>query len=412
MTTMNTRPIPLLLVAALAVTASTLPAMGQDDRKPAPPAPPESAQRPQEPGRPPGPPERRGGPRDEHRDGRMEPRRDGQRGPEDEQRPEDGPRRDGERGPGGGPGREHFGNIPMPPPAPPVPTPYIGVLTMPPPEVLSAQLSLKEGFGLVVGDVLPESPAAKAGLKKYDVLTKFNDQQLVDAGQFSTLVRAAGKDTEATLTLLREAKEQKVPVKIGERMVPQRMPMHPGGMDPRGQMEKWRGPAQEGMKRMQERMNGFGEKMRDYQERLKGWQKNPTGDVPQLPATPDFQSETAGLGIDPVDILVQAQPGGTRQIRLFQPDSAVSYYTADTKMLMKDDNGEIEVSSKDGKRILVARDAKGAVLFDGPIDTEEQRKALPEEVRKKLESIQVRATATASVAEAPAFLPGTDDNVQ
>src|SRR5581483_9037772 len=114
--------------------------------------------------------------------------------------------------------------------------------------VLSSQLLLKEGFGLVIAEVLPDSPAAKAGLQKFDVVTKFNDQQLVDASQFSTLVRGAGKDADATLTILRQAKEQTVPVKIGERMAPQRMPS-PGGGEPHGMWKGQGGP--EGMHHME-----------------------------------------------------------------------------------------------------------------------------------------------------------------
>lgn len=397
---MNSRPVSFLFAAALILGG--LPAIGQEDRKPAPPTPPE---RPPE--RPEGFQPGRGGPRE----GRGEFRREGQPGPEEGRRPEDGPRREGERGPGGGPGRERMFNVPMPPPAPPVPTPYIGVVTLPPPAVLSAQLGLKEGFGLVVGDVLPDSPAAKAGVQKHDVLTKFNDQQLVDAGQFSTLVRAAGKDAEATLTIVRQAKEQKVPVKIGERMAPQRMPF-PTANDLHGEIERWRGPAQEGMKKLQDKMKEYGEKMREYQERLKGWQKNPSGDMPQPPPPPVFEPGHAEIQIDPADILVEAQPGGVRRLRILQPNGAVSYSTADVKMLMKDDGGEIEVSSKDGQRVLVAKNPKGEIIFDGPIDTEEQRKKLPEDIRRKLDSIQVRTMVSTSAFEAPPLLPPGVDNVQ
>jgi len=413
---MNTRPIHLLLAAALSCGA--LPAFADEERKPnppVPPAPPENAERPKEPGRPPGNPPDRDGPREERREerreGRFEPRREGQeRGTDGMRRPEEGSRREGDRRSGGSPGREHGGPGPLPPPAAPEPMPYIGVMTLPPPPVLSAQLGLKEGFGLVVGDVLPDSPAAKAGVKKHDVLTKFNDQQLVDAGQFSTLVRGAGKDSEATLTLVREAREQTLPVKIGERMAPRRQPF-PGGMDLRGQFERWKGPSQDGWKKMQDRMKEYGERMREYQERLKGWQKNPSADLPPPPPTPTFEPENAALSINPADILVQAHPGGSRQIRLLQPNGAISYTTSDAKMLMKDGGGEIEVSTQDGKRVLLAKNARGEVTFDGPIDTEEQRRALPEEIRKKMELIPVRATATVSAVEVPIVAP-VGDNVQ
>ncbi len=105
---MNSRPcsLPLLLAATLALGLAGFPALGQETRNPAPPAPPAT---PAIPRRPPDPEhrplgghrgERRGGFRDEWHEGRMEPRRDGQRGPEEGHRPDEGPRRDGERGPG------------------------------------------------------------------------------------------------------------------------------------------------------------------------------------------------------------------------------------------------------------------------------------------------------------------------
>jgi hypothetical protein len=155
--------------------------------------------------------------------------------------------------------------------------------------------------------------------------------------------------------------------------------------------------------------------MRDYEERMRGWQRNPTGDAPQPPALPGSEAQYAGgAPISPLDILVQTQPGGARQIRLLQPNGAVSYYTSDAKLMLKDETGEVEVSTKDGKRVLIAKDTKGATIFDGPIDTEEQRKSLPEEVRKKLEMIQVRAAATATpnTNEAPVLVPLPADNVQ
>ena len=406
---MHSRPFHLMLATTLALAA--LPAFAQEERKPAPP-PPAGAERPREPERPQPLPPGRGGPREfEGRGG--EPRRDGpgMRGPDDGRRREDGPRRDDDRGPGPGAPHDRMFSMPVPPPPPSVPTPYIGVVTLPPPPALGAQLGLKEGFGLLVGEVLPDSPAAKAGVQKHDVLTKFNDQQLVDSNQFATLVRGAGKDADATLTLVRASKEQTVPVKIGERMAPQRMQL-PGATEMREHFEKFRGSAQDSLRKLQDKMKEYGEKMREYQEKLKNWQKNPANEMPQPPVPPALEPERAGMQIDPADILVQGQPGGARRIRVWQPNGDVFYNTADMKMFMKDDSGEIEVSSRDGKRTLVAKNAQGVVTFEGPIDTDEQRKALPEEVRRKMESIQVRGVVAGAPIDAPIVLPLGSDNVQ
>lgn len=285
------------------------------------------------------------------------------------------------------------GMWPMPPQVPTKPTPYIGVITTPPPAVLSAQLGLEEGFGLVVNDVLPDSPASKAGLQRYDVLTKFNDQQLVDSGQFSTLVRALKKDTEATVSFIRKAQEQKVTVKIDERPLPERRYFPGPGSFPGGDIRRMQGDIenanrqlQDSGAKMQERWHSYGDRMREYQERMKAWQKNPSADVPKPPEPPSPDNAS----IRPEDILREVRPGGVARIRLLRPDSAVTYNMADTKLFMKDDNGDVELTTHDGKRSLVAKNAKGETIFDGPIDTEEQRKALPEDVRKKIEMIEVQ----------------------
>src|SRR5690242_6252990 len=53
---------------------------------------------------------------------------------------------------------------------------WIGSLggPIPPEHVLRAQLDLPENTGLLVANVVPNSPAAKAGLKQYDVMVKAN----------------------------------------------------------------------------------------------------------------------------------------------------------------------------------------------------------------------------------------------
>ena len=54
-------------------------------------------------------------------------------------------------------------------------------------EALRSQLNLEKGRGLVVSDVVAESPAAKAGLKKYDVIVTVGEQPV---GKPSELVKA------------------------------------------------------------------------------------------------------------------------------------------------------------------------------------------------------------------------------
>jgi membrane-associated protease RseP (regulator of RpoE activity) len=100
------------------------------------------------------------------------------------------------------------------------PSTYLGIATRSPSPEARAMTGVAEGFGLVIEEVLPESPAAAAGLQRYDLITQLNDQLLVNAEQLSALVRHQAKDTQITLTLKRAGAEQKVTVKLVEKMIP------------------------------------------------------------------------------------------------------------------------------------------------------------------------------------------------
>jgi hypothetical protein len=57
-------------------------------------------------------------------------------------------------------------------------------------------------------------------------------------------------------------------------------------------------------------------------------------------------------------------------------------------MFFEDGKGRLEISDKDGKKFLTARNEKNDVVFSGPVETPEQRKAMPEEVRARLEKME------------------------
>ena len=81
---------------------------------------------------------------------------------------------------------------------------YLGVLISPVPEVLYDQLpELPRGQGVVVTHVLPDSPAAKAGLRRHDILLEYDDQKIRDGEQFARLIQVDKPDRKVRLTLLR-----------------------------------------------------------------------------------------------------------------------------------------------------------------------------------------------------------------
>src|SRR5438552_5494289 len=112
--------------------------------------------------------------------------------------------------------------------APKVPMTFLGVETSQVPTVVSEQLGLPKGLGLVVEYVVPDSPAASAGVQQNDILKMLNDQILMEPSQLWKLVQNFSEGTNVTLTVLRKGQEQKITVKLVKKEVPQRHSFMPG----------------------------------------------------------------------------------------------------------------------------------------------------------------------------------------
>ncbi len=93
---------------------------------------------------------------------------------------------------------------------------WLGLECRPVPPVLRAQLKLAEDQGLVVEQVLPESPAAAAGIEPYDVLVKAGGRPIAKLQDLIDAVDAA-KDKELALELVRGGKSTKVKAKPAKR---------------------------------------------------------------------------------------------------------------------------------------------------------------------------------------------------
>ncbi|MDB6094669.1 MAG: hypothetical protein JWM32_2231 [Verrucomicrobia bacterium] len=224
---------------------------------------------------------------------------------------------------------------------------FLGVETRPADSALSAQLNLAAGTGLIVRDVVPDSPASTA-LKKNDVLVKMDDQLLIEQRQLSVLIRSHKEGDEITLTYIRGGKEATAKVKLVKHDFP-RMAMMEGGL---GNMK--------------------------FQHL--------------------FNDDDTGPGMDREDMdrvlaLIDKAPG--YQHRSFHVDRegapgmrSTTVSVDNSNMVFSDEKGSLDLTIKDGKKTLVAKNAKGEQLYSGPVTTPDERKALPPEVRERLDKLE------------------------
>lgn len=87
--------------------------------------------------------------------------------------------------------------------------PVLGLTLQSAPDVLRAQLDLPEGVGLVVTDVADDSPAAKAGLKKNDILLAADGAELKTVEDLQAALDKTKNDL-LSLSILRKGEKQEV----------------------------------------------------------------------------------------------------------------------------------------------------------------------------------------------------------
>jgi hypothetical protein len=92
----------------------------------------------------------------------------------------------------------------------------LGVSVTGAPAAIREQLKLARGVGLVVEKVHAKGPADAAGVKEHDVLEKLDDQWLVNPEQLGALLRGMKAGDEVALTLIRQGQWETVKAKVEE----------------------------------------------------------------------------------------------------------------------------------------------------------------------------------------------------
>jgi hypothetical protein len=113
---------------------------------------------------------------------------------------------------------------------------FLGALFSPVPEPLYDHLPhLPRNQGVLVTHVLPDSPAARADLRRHDILYQYDDTRIRDCEHFVGLIRDDKPGRSVKLLLVRGGKEKAVEVVLAEGPVLKIAP--PGRTGPRDQPE-------------------------------------------------------------------------------------------------------------------------------------------------------------------------------
>jgi serine protease Do len=81
---------------------------------------------------------------------------------------------------------------------------------------LAKQFNLTEKNGVIVADVTEESPAAKAGIQRGDVIVEFAGKKVSDPAELRNIVAATSPGQQVPIKMLREGKQKTVTVTVAE----------------------------------------------------------------------------------------------------------------------------------------------------------------------------------------------------
>ncbi len=92
---------------------------------------------------------------------------------------------------------------------------WLGVMIQDITPELAKSFGLSTTEGVLISDVSKDSPAEKAGLKRGDVITRFDGKEVKDAHMLSRMVAAKKPNTTVTVEVIRDKKEKSLQVKLG-----------------------------------------------------------------------------------------------------------------------------------------------------------------------------------------------------
>lgn len=242
-------------------------------------------------------------------------------------------------------------------PAPAEQIAFLGVVSSDIPDMLADHLGLKPSEGIVVRSLVPDGPAAQAGVTIHDVITKVGGKAIGSPADISAEISNHKPGEKLALDLIHKGKPATVEVTLGTR---------PAEM------------ADVGAKTLDQLdMDGL---PKELAERLRGMFENNAGGMNQQmdKAMRDLQKN-----------MLDALPGkpnaqGGPQVRI-QSNATVK---------MSDKLGSVEVQSKDKSKEVVVRDKGGNVTWQGPWDTAQDKAAAPDDIRERIDALNLDSTFT------------------
>jgi serine protease Do len=242
--------------------------------------------------------------------------------------------------------------------------PFIGVVTASLPDMVADHLNIKPGTGVIVRTVMPNSPAAKSGLKSNDIILSINETAINNPEAFSAKIHELNIGEKLKLKTIQNGKPTEVEVTLGERPVApaigflEQQPLLDGLPDAQAMQLR---------DLIEKNMNAFGQ--------------NGLEDM----LIPDARLDGA------FNMLREQMNQALEEIPepRANPEPDIQLQQKSTIRIM-DNQGSIEFKSNGENSEVTVRDPNNKILYSGPWDTEQDKAAVPDELRERIDQLNIQ----------------------
>lgn len=271
----------------------------------------------------------------------------------------------------------------------PKPMAFLGVELKDVASSLAARLGLEEGKGVLVNHVQQDSPAKMAGLKKHDVILQINNQIVEGTTAFVSQIQKHKKGDVIRLNIRRGGRKLDLEATLSERRMPE-------PDDVRSIFKQY------GVPRLRVMPSESQDGATLYFDNLDSDSVIITTQSTSKPLDQSKKhvvissavssgtgggsgSGTGGKHKSAVAVGIGSSKSGDRVI-------STSDATTHTMSVVKirSDEGTACVKVKDGHRSVVFTDPEDKIIFEGPVNTPEEKAKLPPKLRQRLKDIDIK----------------------
>ncbi len=241
-------------------------------------------------------------------------------------------------------------------------TAFLGIVTSDVTDDLAEHLDLKANEGIIVRSLMPDGPAAKAGISVHDVITRMGDQAINSPTDISKGVAALKPGDKVTLEMIHKGKPAKIDVTLGSR--------------PAGVAANATQPMD--LLNLEEFPKDLADRIRGAIEGNIGALDLRAGDDPAAPVPPAM-----GNALQEMKKQMQKALGAPQVM------NAGGIHLQAGTLRMMDPEGSVEVKANNGSKEVTIRDNMDKVIWTGPWDTEQDKAAAPADIRKRLDNLHL-----------------------